>query len=162
MRGQIEKWTDAENSKKETIRPSHQLSWGISEQNLPNFNCDIICYSHPKVIAHQKLLMKNEDWGKAHASKMLLTIFFLKLPMYRKIAVDFLSDPGVSGVWSMGLLLSNSLSIPFCRLNWCDSSWWRYQFNTNSWWMVIFDLQLGVLSFGEIKHELLNDLSGQY
>ena len=28
------------------------------------------------------------------------------------------------------------------------------------WWMVISDLQLGVLSFGEIKHKLLKDLSG--
>ena len=27
--------------------------------------------------------------------------------------------------------------------------------------MVISDLQLGVLSFGEIKHKLLKDLSGQ-
>ena len=41
----------------------------------------------------------------------------------------FLSDPGVSGVWYMGPVLSNTDN--FCRLNWCDSGWWRYKLNTN-------------------------------
>ena len=39
--------------------------------------------------------------------------------------VQFLSDPGKPGVQSLGpdALQSEML----CRLNWCDSGWWRYQ-----------------------------------
>ena len=41
----------------------------------------------------------------------------------------FLSDPGVPGVRSMGPVLSHWVTL--CRLNWCDSGWWRYKLNTN-------------------------------
>ena len=37
-------------------------------------------------------------------------------------AINFLSDPGVPGVWSMGLGLCPYKTI--CRLNWCDPGWW--------------------------------------
>ena len=43
---------------------------------------------------------------------------------------SFLSDPGVPGVRSMGPSLSNWGR--FCRYNWCDSAFWRYQLNTNN------------------------------
>ena len=44
----------------------------------------------------------------------------------------FLSDPGVPGVRSMGPVVSHWVSeLPLCRLNWCDSGWWRYELNTN-------------------------------
>ena len=41
----------------------------------------------------------------------------------------FLSDPGVPGARSMDPVVSNLLTHweGFCRLNWCDSGWWRYQ-----------------------------------
>ena len=35
-----------------------------------------------------------------------------------------------SDLW-VQVSLTNSNT--FCRLNWCDSGWWRYQFNS-SWW----------------------------
>ena len=56
-----------------------------------------------------------------------LGILWIMARVYR-----FLSDPGVSGVRSMGPVVSNSLTkYTLCKLNWCDSSWWRYKLNTN-------------------------------
>ena len=50
---------------------------------------------------------------------------------FKKQKLHFLSDPGVPGVRSMGPVLSHSQTeLPLCRLNWCDSGWWRYQLNT--------------------------------
>ena len=44
------------------------------------------------------------------------------------LSVSFLSDPGIPGVRSMCLSVSNWVSKwRLCRLNWCDSGWWRYQ-----------------------------------
>ena len=54
-----------------------------------------------------------------HLCLFLLIIHLFKASIY------------VPGVRSMGPVLSNWLSIPFCKLNWCDSSWWRYKLNTN-------------------------------
>ena len=62
------------------------------------------------------------------------------------LMVNFLSDPGVPGVRSMGPVVSNWVSEyeTFCKLNWCDSGWWRYQRNAprktnwqcsdSNWW----------------------------
>ena len=48
------------------------------------------------------------------------------------IFIPFLSDPGVPGVRSMGPVVFHWLTeLPLCRLNWCDSGWWRYELNTN-------------------------------
>ena len=45
---------------------------------------------------------------------------------------NFLPDPGVSGVQSMGPGLSNYLHPrTLLRLCWCDSGWWWYQLNTS-------------------------------
>ena len=40
----------------------------------------------------------------------------------------FLSDSGIPWVRSMGPSVSDNT---FCRLNWRDSGWWRYQLDTN-------------------------------
>ena len=43
----------------------------------------------------------------------------------------FLSDPGVPGPIYGFTSLSQTEWDTLCKLNWCDSSWWRYNLNTN-------------------------------
>ena len=70
-----------------------------------------------------------------------LTFSFIFIDNLRKRSfhlqkVQFLPDPGVPGVRSMGLGLSNYLHTynTFLKLCLCDSGLWWYQLNTIDWW----------------------------
>ena len=51
---------------------------------------------------------------------------FLQL-LWKQVRI-LISDPGIPGVRFLGLGVTNSKT--FCRINWCDSGWRRYQLNT--------------------------------
>ena len=74
-------------------------------------------------------------------SSSTLTFSFIFIDNLRKRSfhlqkVQFLPDPGVPGVRSMGLGLSNYLHTynTFLKLCLCDSGLWWYQLNTIDWW----------------------------
>ena len=106
---------------------------------FPNFTFGFVMFPSEKSNT-SGLVPPAFTWGNSFSSlsaihlQIHVTNLFVvwhRLPV-KNIGHPFLSDPGVSGVRSMGPVVSNWLTPrPLCRLNWCDSGWWRYKLYTN-------------------------------
>ena len=98
------------------------------------------CYNYmatlsPPSFIHREKIKTTSEMHILHIAPwyFMKSRFLLQFLIYSHNVLVFLSDPGVPGVRSMGPVLWNWLTDweSFCRLNWCDSGWWRYQLNTN-------------------------------
>ena len=85
-----------------------------------------------KPVLNAKINNKNKNCNACNFQHLYI-FFLLKQRLCKEI--NFLPDPGVSGVRSMGpgVSIYVTTSRSFVKLYWCDYGWWWYQLNTN-WW----------------------------
>ena len=95
---------------------------------------DHVCISTTQRLAHTFFFTITISWLSNYISLLFWFLCVWQPSCCRALCftlsslLSFLSDPGVSGVRSMGPVVWNWDT--FCRLNWCDFGWWRYKLNT--------------------------------
>ena len=82
-----------------------------------------VSQSLDRVVWNCWVLTTSQD--QDHCEDLKSGKFWLKLKLDLAAFRQFLFEPGMPGVQAYV-----SKSKTFCRLNWCDSGWWRYQLNT--------------------------------
>ena len=78
----------------------------------------------------QPLTFWQFTWNRAKEGKHPFEYFTKSLQKRKEVVIVIGPRCPWSDLW-VCLSLSNWVSIPLCKLNWCDSSWWRYKLITN-------------------------------